>query len=267
MSTERSGDDRYIVPALSRGLQLLQAFGPEHPILTLGQITGAMGLPRSTVYRLAFTLTELGYLVRDDEAKSYRLGPRVLDLGFAYLGSQELVELARPHLEALRDRTNCSAHLAILDGTDIVYLARVPDRKALTSHVRIGTRFPAHATSMGRAILAHLSDGEIRALYDGVQMARFTRETPVTVEALLATLARTRLQGVVVSRSNFEPGIASVAAPLFGADGAVAGAINITTPEQTLTGDELETGIAEAVREAAEAISAWLGHRAERRSA
>jgi DNA-binding IclR family transcriptional regulator len=254
-------DERYLVPALARGLALLECFGSGREELSLVELARGVGMTRSAAYRLVYTLAELGFLVRNSERKSYRLGPRVLSLGFTYLASQELGEIARPHLEALRDRTNCSAHLAVLDGTEIVYVARYADKKALTSRISIGTRFPAHATSMGRAILSHLPADEVRRRFNGRTLARFSAATPTTVKALVAMLEADRARGHIVSRSNFEAGIASVAAPIFDADGAPVAAINISTPETTVQGNVLETTIKDQVVHAAKTISEWLGHR------
>lgn len=264
---ENKVDDRYMVPGLTRGLALLESFTAEHPALTLNELAKAVDLSRSSVYRLVYTLTELGFLEREGESKTYRLGSRVLRLGFAFLASQEMVEIARPHLAKLRDMTNCSAHLGILDGTDILYVARYADQKALTSRVQVGARLPAHATSIGRAILCHLSPGEIRRRFDGAPMPRYSDITPTNVDALVALLSRDAARGYVVSHSAFEPGIASVAAAIFTEDGSVAGAINITTPEQTSDSEKLETSIKDAVLETAGTISEWLGHRGQRRSA
>lgn len=257
-------DERYLVPALARGLALLECFGPDREELSLVELARGIGMTRSAAYRLVYTLAELGFLARDPERKTYRLGPRVLSLGFAYLASQELAEIARPHLEALRDRTDCSAHLAVLDGTEIVYIARYADKKALTSRISVGTRFPAHATSMGRAILAQLPADEVRRRFTGRTLARFTPATPTTLKTLLATLEEDRVRGCVLSRSNFEAGIASVAAPVFDADGNVVAAINISTPESTVSAGALETTIKDQVVHAAKTISEWLGHRRPR---
>lgn len=260
-------DDRYMVPGLVRGLSVLEAFTAEKPALTLNDLAKAIDLSRSSTYRLVYTLAELGFLQREGENKTYRLGSRVLRLGFAYLASQEVVEIARPHLAKLRDTTNCSAHLGILDGTDILYVARYADRKALTSRIQVGSRLPAHATSIGRAILSQFTAGEIRRRFQGVDMPRYSDVTPTDIEGLVTLLARDAARGYVLSHSAFEPGIASVAAPIFTEDGTVAGAINITTPEQTTEADILENTIKDAVLETADTISEWLGHRGQRRSA
>jgi DNA-binding IclR family transcriptional regulator len=253
-----AADERYMAPALGRGLALLECFGPEKPALGLAELARQLGITRSSCFRLAYTLAELGFLVRDDARKAYRLGPRVLSLGFAYLASQSLVEVARPHLEALRDGTNCAAHLGVLDGTEVVYLARHPDKKALTSRIQVGARLPAHATSMGRVLLASLPPEEVRRRYNGRALRAFTAQTATTLDALLARLAEDRARGYVVSRAAFEPGIASVAAPVFGMDGRAAAAINVSTPEATLRGRALETTIKDAVVATAAAISQWL---------
>lgn len=258
--TPGEADGRYIVPGLSRGLAVLEAFGAERPALTLMELSRRVGLPRSSVYRLAYTLSELGFLVRDPGTKTYRLGARVLNLGFAYLSSQELVDVARPHLEALRDRTNSAAHLAVLDGREIVYLARLSDQRALTSRIQVGTRLPAHATTMGRAILAFTPPDEVRPIFAGASLRKYSEATAADVDQLEVQLRGDRARGYVVSRSGFEPGIASVAAPIFRPVQSVAGAINITTPEAALQGEELETRYKDAVVEAAAAISRWLGH-------
>ena len=136
--TESEDRDRYIVPALERGLRLLRGFTHGAPAMSLGEIAKANELPRATAFRLIRTLEVLGYLRRIDGTKTYRLGPAVLSLGFEYLASVDLPEIAGPALEGLRDRTGASAHLAVRDRDEIVYLCRVASRLTLTSSIRIG---------------------------------------------------------------------------------------------------------------------------------
>jgi DNA-binding IclR family transcriptional regulator len=257
-------DERYLVPGLARGLSILEAMGASRRELGLADLARAAGLTRSAAFRLVYTLSELGFLIRDEARKTYRLGPRVMQLGFAYLASQELVEVARPHLEALRDRTNCSAHLGMLEDTDIVYVARYPDSKQLTSRIQVGARLPAHATSMGRMILANMRPETVRQRYAGAKLKAFSAATRTTLPGLMEQLAEDRRRGCVISRSGFESGIASVAAPVFDAQGRVAGAINISTPEATVARESLETTLKEHVLATAAAISNWLGHRGRR---
>ncbi|MFC7557433.1 IclR family transcriptional regulator [Pseudoroseomonas wenyumeiae] len=157
-------DERYLVPALIRGLGLLQAFGPGRTEMTLAELAAAIGVTRSAAYRLAYTLEHLGFLRHDPRGRRYALGPEVLRLGYGYLASRDLVEVAGPALEALRDRTGWSAHLGILEGTEVVYVARVPTRRSVASNVQLGSRLPAHATAMGRILLAALPEASSPAV-------------------------------------------------------------------------------------------------------
>lgn len=263
--SEAANEERYIVPALKRGLEVLRQFTRERPVLALGTLAREMDLPRATVFRLLRTLESMGYVARESDSRSYRLGPGVLGLGFEFLAGLEVPEIARPALEALRDRTGASTHLAILDGVDIVYVARHAGRSALTSNIRVGSRLAAHATSMGRVLLAALPEDELAGLYQGRSLSRFTDQTPMRFEDLTAILLSDRACGYVVSRSYFERGVASVAAPVRDATGRVIAAINITTAENAVDKDALEGALKDEVVAAAATISSWLGYRAAAR--
>jgi DNA-binding IclR family transcriptional regulator len=226
-----------------------------------------LDISRSSAFRLAYTLVELGYLHRNEQTKTYRLGPRVLDLGFSFLASQELVDIAQPRLSTLRDETACSAHLGVLDGRDVVYLVRCPANRTLTSTIQVGTRLPAYASSMGRAILSFMPPDAVAQLYRGETLRPYTGQTPTTLAALRQRLDQDRRQGHVISRAAFEAGIASVAAPLFDASGSVVGAVNISTPEAADPASSLETDVLDAVLAAANDISSWLGYAGARKSA
>lgn len=267
MTESPASDDRYMVPALSRGLALLEAFSADRPALSLVDLSREIGISRSSAFRLVHTLVDLGYLQRDEPTKTYRLGPRVLDLGFGFLASQELVEVAQPRLNILRDETGCSAHLGVLDGRDVVYLVRCAANRTLTSNIQVGARLPAYAASMGRVILAFLPPDEVARLHEGAEFTSFTSQTAVSLAALRQKLDSDRHHGYVVSRAAFEAGIASVAAPLFDASGGVIGAVNVSTPEASASADLLETEILDAVLAAAKEISSWLGYAGARKSA
>ncbi len=256
MTTEK---DRYVVPGLQRGLRLLSCFTRETPELGPGELARALDLPRTTVFRLAHTLETMGFLSRVDGAKTYRLGSAVLGLGFEYLASRELSEVARPALERLRDETGASSHLAVRDHADIIYLSRYAGRSALTSNIRVGSRLAAHASSMGRALLADLGDGEFETLYRDRALEKFTDQTPVDLSALRALLAEDRRRGYVVSRSFYERGVVSVAAPVRDAGGRAVAAINVTAAEQSVDAGALEGAIRESVLRAADAISSLIG--------
>ncbi|SLN63493.1 IclR family transcriptional regulator [Oceanibacterium hippocampi] len=253
--------ERYVVPGLERGLRLLECFSRDRREMTLADLGRELALPRSTVFRLAVTLERMGYLQRVVGGKSYALGSRILTLGFEYLASMDLVEVARPHLTALRDATGAAAHMAIREGREIVYIARVASQAQLASNVHVGTRFQAHATSMGRVLLGALNDSDIVNLYAGVALERFTEFTPGTVPELLDIVEQDRNRGYVVSRFAFERGVASVAAPVRDASGRIVAAINISSPGSYIPLDELDGVIKDRVLESAREISAWLGFR------
>lgn len=215
------GETRYLVPGLVRGLEVLQAFTPAAPALTLAQMAAAAGVTRSAVFRIACTLTELGFLVHDAAARRYTLGPALLRLGAGLPAPRALVSAALPVLEALRDRTGWSAHLGVLEGREVVYLLRVPARRGIASIVHAGSRLPAHATAMGRVLLAALAAPALAALY---------RDTGMALPPLLARLARDAKRGHVLHLGEFESSIASIAVPVRDAAGRVAAAINAAAP-------------------------------------
>lgn len=253
-------EDRYIVPGLARGLTLLASFTADRPVIGLGDLAREHDLPRTTVFRLAHTLESMGYLRRDDGAKSYRLGAAVLGLGFAFLSSLELPEIARPALEALRDDAGASAHLAIRDGDQIVYVSRYASRSALASNIRVGSRLPAHASSMGRMFLADLDEADLDLLYGGRALERHSDQTPGDLTGLKSLLDGDRARGYVVSRSFYERGVVSIAAPIRDSSGRTVAAINVTAAEQSVDPAVLDGALANRVLEAAHTISRWLGY-------
>jgi IclR family pca regulon transcriptional regulator len=210
------------------------------------------------------TLGHLGFVAFDPDSKSYTLGAEVLRLGYGYLAARDLVEVAMPHLVRLRDRTGWSAHLGELHGRDVVYLARVPTRRSIASTVHIGTRLPANATTMGRILLSELPDGEIRELYRDISPSRLAQKSAPSLAELLHQLASDAAAGVVVMpHSSYEPGVASIAAPIRDMTGRIVAAINISAVA-LLTGEsELDGPLKKEVLAAANAISQDLGHRAD----
>ena len=145
--TSRQGDEaRYLVPGLARGLEILRLFSRERRAIAPPEMAKELGIPRSTVFRLVQTLEQMGFLERTEGGHAYRLGVAVLGLGFEYLASLEITELARPVLEQLRDDTGLTTHLVIRDGRDVVIVFKAVGRSRFTSSVNVGTRLPAHAT-------------------------------------------------------------------------------------------------------------------------
>ncbi len=189
---------------------------------------------------MLYTLEHLSFVEYDARSKNYAVGPQVLALGYGYLASRDIIDVAMPHLIRLRDRTGWSAHLGELHGRDVVYLARVATRRSIASIVHVGTRLPAHATTMGRILLSGLSDHEIRELYHQ-ELARPLNLSPYAgVAELVSRIAVDRVEGVVVQNSGYEPGVASVAAPIRDVTERIVGAINVSAVALLTDEAELE---------------------------
>ncbi|MER5223227.1 IclR family transcriptional regulator domain-containing protein [Streptomyces flaveus] len=238
----RRGAGPDFIEALARGLEVIAAFKPGQPAMSLSQVAGATGLARPTARRILLTLEELGY-VRSYEA-GFSLTPRVLELGVAYVRSMGLWDIARPHMEHLVERTGESCSVAQLDGSDIVYVARVAVPKLVTLSVQIGTRFPALPTSLGKVLLASLSaDGLERVLAEPSRSGL----TPVWQperEEREAVLREVRARGWALTDEQLAPGIRSVAAPLRDGSGRVVAALNVNahaaeTSVERLVGEHL----------------------------
>jgi IclR family transcriptional regulator, pca regulon regulatory protein len=251
----RRDDSPDFIEAIARGLDVIRAFKPGQPAMSLAAVAAASELPRPTARRILLTLEQLGY-VRQVESSGYELTPRVLDLGMSYVLSRGLWEIARPHMQALVARTRESTSIAQLDGSDIVYVARVSVPKIVTLAVTIGTRFPAMPTSLGKVLLAALplADAE-RVLAEPSRSGIAPPWQPDAAERA-AALREVRARGWALTDEQLAPGIRSVAVPLRDGDGRVIAAINVNshaaeTPLDVLVGQHLPLLI-----QAAGAISA-----------
>src|SRR6185437_10133297 len=214
------------IESLARGLDVIQAFQPRQPVMSLAAVAAATGLARPTARRILLTLEQMGY-VRAAEG-GFELTPRVLELGMSYVLSRNLWEVARPHMERLVARTHESSSIAQLDGSDIVYVARVAVPKIIALAVTIGTRFPAMQTSLGKIMLAALPPGEAeRVLAEPSRSPVVPRWQPSPAERA-AELRRVRARGWSLTDEQLALGIRSVAAPLRDGDGRVIAAMNIT---------------------------------------
>jgi IclR family pca regulon transcriptional regulator len=222
--TESRGPD--FVQSLERGLAVIRAFDAAHPELTLSEVAAATGVTRAATRRFLLTLAELGY-VRND-GRFFSLTARVLELGYAYLSSLSLTDVAEPHLEALVAEVNESSSVSVLDGQDVVYVSRVPTSRIMTVAINVGTRFPAYVTSMGRVLLAGLPEEELDAYLAAVRLDSLTTRTVASVAALRGELARVRAQGWALVNQELEEGLRSVAAPIRDRSGAVVAAVNVS---------------------------------------
>jgi DNA-binding IclR family transcriptional regulator len=250
---------RYVVPALERGLKVLQLFNRGRVELSPPEIAKALGLPRTTVFRLIQTLENLGFLERNGAA--LRLGPAVLRLGFEYLASLELTEIARPIVERLRDETDSASQLVIRDGREVVVVLKASTASMFASNVTVGTRFPAHATILGRTLLSELSDEDLERLFPEKQLRSFSQTTPKTLAELKALLAEDRRRGFAISEGFFERGICALAAPVRDRAGRVVAAVSLTLPRQSLEPKEFRDELIGKVRAAAAQVSQRLDYR------
>jgi IclR family transcriptional regulator, pca regulon regulatory protein len=240
MAGRGAGPD--FVEALARGLDVLTCFDADHPSMSLTEVATAAGLARPTARRLLLTLEELGFV--SSAGGAFRLTPKVLTLGMAYVGALGLWDIARPHLEALVARTGESSSMAQLDGSDIVYVARVSVPKIITLRVEIGTRFPAVQTSQGKVLLAALSPQELEATLAVPSRAGLPPYIGRSPDQLREELTEIRARGWALADEELAPGVRSVAVPVRDREGIVRAAMNVTvhaaeTSVERLVGDHL----------------------------
>lgn len=229
----------------------MQVFTPTTPELTLSQIATKLEITRSAAFRSVHTLVSEGYLLPVRDGNHYRLGPAVMRLSYGYHASRELLEVAHPVLEKLRDEIDWSTHLGVLDGRHVLYLLRFPATKGLSSLVHVGSRLPAGTTAMGRIFLAQRSEKEVRQLYADLDQGSLLR--------LLDTRAGDQHADHVQSIGRFESGISSVAAPVHDMSGQVVAAMSATNVTEAVP-----PSVVEAVKSASASISIGLGWRAAR---
>jgi IclR family pca regulon transcriptional regulator len=251
--------ERDYVQSLSRGLTVLQAFNAERPAMTLADMSRATGLTRATARRLLHTLVTLGYVSTDGRA--FELTPRVLDLGFAYVSSLQLPDIAQPFMEALSDRVHESVSASVLDGTQIVYVARVNTQRIMGISLAIGSRLPAAWTSMGRVLLAGLPDPQLDAFLDGLLVVGPTTQSISDIDAMRCEIYAVRTQGYALIDQELEEGIRSVAAPLRDRGGRTLAAINVGTHAARVTLKELRTVILPDLLTTARSIESQLAKR------
>lgn len=214
------------VQSFARGLQVIRSFDASAPRQTLTEVAARTGLTRAGARRILLTLLALGYV--ESDGKLFALTPRILDLGFAYLSSMPMWNVAEPVMEALAEQVHESCSAAVLEGTDIVYVLRVSTRKIMRNSLGIGSRLPAFCTSMGRMLLAGLPDEAVEALLAASTLEPLTRHTLTDPQAVLARVRQARRQGWCLVNQELEEGLVSLAAPVIDRAGRTVAAINIT---------------------------------------
>jgi IclR family transcriptional regulator, pca regulon regulatory protein len=250
----RSSSD--FVQSLDRGLAVIRAFGPDRERLSLSQVAKATGLTRAAARRFLLTLVKLGY-VRNN-GREFSLRPRVLELGYAYLSGLALPDVAAPHLEGLVARLHESSSVSVLDGHQIVYVTRVPSKRIMTVSISVGTRFPAYVTSMGRVLLAALTDAEFDAYLAEATFERFTARTVTNPDQLRVIVGEVARQGYAIVDQELEEGLRAVAVPVRGAPGVGTAAINISAHASRVSMVAMRGQVLPALLETARQIEADL---------
>lgn len=247
---------KHHVQSLARGLAVIRTFDAEHPSRTLSDVARATGLTRAAARRFLLTLADLGY-VRSD-GRAFSLTPRVLELGYAYLSGQTLPELAQPHLERLSAEVGESSSVSVLDGRDVVYIARVATSRIMTVAITVGTHFPAYVTSMGRVLLAGQSAEALDRYFTETPLERFTDRTRTDPTALRRVIAEAGRRGWALVDQELEQGLRSIAVPIRDASGATIAATNVSAHSSRRTLEDVRTTLLPPLQRAAAAIEADL---------
>jgi len=242
--------DEFVI-ALSRGLAVIKAFGRDAAALSLTDVSKRTNLARATSRRLLFTLEALGYVRTDGRA--FSLTPRVLELGYSYLASVPLAELAQPVMKAVVEELGESCSLAVLDGDDIVYIARIPPKHLMTIPVNVGSRLPASVTSTGRVLLAALPTDTLEKYLSGVRIKRFTRFT-VTARKLPSVLRNVAAQGYALTDQELEEGLRALAVPVRSRTGTVVASLNVSAHAMRANKSEMIRNYLPVLRKAADRI-------------
>ena len=217
--------ERDIMGGLAKGLSVIETFSVERPRQTISEVSAASGLDRATARRCLLTLAHLGYA--DYDGKNFTLTPRILRLGTACLVTMPLPQMVQPLLDRLSDRLGESSSVSVLDGTDIVYVARAAQRKVMSIALMPGSRLPAFCTSMGRVMLAALSPDEAMAIIAASALIQRTPHTIIAPDALAAALQTVRRDGYALIDQEVELGLRSIAVPLLNARGKTVAALNV----------------------------------------
>ena len=250
---EKKPGDTY-VQSFARGLEVIRSFSADRPVQTLSEVAAQTGLTRAGARRILLTLQTLGYVACAD-GKHFELTPRILDLGFAYLSSQPLWNLAMPAMETLSEAVQESCSAGVLDGLEVVYVVRVHAHKIMSTNLGVGSRLPAFWTSMGRVLLAGLPQPQLLALLANCPREPFTRYTLTEDADLLAAIEVVRQQGWALINQELEEGLISVAAPLHNAQGQCVGAINVSGQANRTNAQEMQARIVPHLLRAAQTIS------------
>ena len=252
-----TGDPNFMT-SLARGLAVIQGFTQQKRSLTIAQLSQRTGIPRAAVRRCLYTLGKLG-LAASDDGKTFSLRPKILSLGHAYLSSTTLAMSAQPLLDRVSEALEESSSIALLDGDEILYVARSSTtRRIMSVDLSIGTRLPAYCTSMGRVLLAHLAPGDLAGYFQRVPLVAHTPRTLITPERVRKALAAAHAEGYAVVDQELELGLRSIAVPVRDLSGRVVAAMNISTQASRVPAAELSRRFLPELTAAAQELSLLL---------
>lgn len=248
--------DPSFMTSLARGLAVVRAFSDQRRSLTIAQISRKTGIPRAAVRRCLHTLRQLGYA--DSEANNFSLTPKILTLGYSYLSSTPLAISAQPRLTEISRTLRESSSLAVLDGNDVLYIARAATSRIMSIALNAGSRLPAYCTSLGRVMLAHLPQEELQAYLARVELKAFTERTVVSVKRLREILAGIPQTGFAIVEEELEVGLRSIAVPVRGASGRVVAALNVGAQATRVTRQQMEEEFLPVLLQGARELAALL---------
>jgi IclR family pca regulon transcriptional regulator len=248
---------REFVQGLERGFAVIRTFSSESPNLTISQVAERSGLTRAVARRYLLTLQTLGYVTQ--QGHRFSLTPRLLDLGYTYLSTLDVASVAPPFMERVTEALHESCSVCVLDGDEIVYVARRAAKRIMSINLAVGSRLPAHATSMGKVMLAHLPPAELDAYFKAANLTRLTETTIVKPAELRRALAEVRDQGWAIADEETERGVRSVSAPIVDRSGEVHAALNVAGHAARVSLHQLKKTYLPVVLEAARGISQALG--------
>ena len=250
-------DEREFVQGLERGFAIVQAFGADRRRQTIAEVAQRTGLTRAVARRYLLTLQRLGYVVF--QGGRFALTPRILDLGFTYLSTIDVADLAQPVMEEIASTLHESCSAAVLDGDEVVYVARVQAKRIMSINLVVGSRLPAHATSMGKVLLAYLSPEALERYLASANLRALTPQTITRPADLRRVLVEVRQRGWAFSDQESEMGVRTVAVPLFNHANQIDSALNVSAHAARVSMRDLKRRYLPVLQDGARRISRALG--------
>jgi IclR family pca regulon transcriptional regulator len=250
-----TGDPSFMT-SFARGLAVVRAFSDQRRSLTIAQISHKTGIPRAAVRRCLHTLRQLGYA--DSESNNFSLKPKILTLGYSYLSSTPLTVSAQPYLDHISRTLKESCSMAVLDGQDILYVSRASTSRIMSVALNVGSRLPAYCTSLGRVMLAAMSDEALKAYFNAIELRAYTERTVVSVKRLKEILSGIREAGYAIVEEELEIGLRSIAVPIRGAAGTVVAALNVGAQATRVSARQMEEEFLPVLLNGSRELSALL---------